>query len=178
MDRARGHAPPFQAAAARNKTKIKRAHTGKRFEAKNARRKHDGKRDVITVLTVFARGFGSPFVAQTGRSPLLKARNSKKGHHGSEQNQNWTIPRATALAVDRFGATSRDKRKRQNKDPSAGGAFVPRKGRERPAGARHRAPLKFAQASHGRPSFGKSGHGAQAPRTVVCPIKRGSRCYY
>ena len=105
----------------REKKPKSNAHTGKRFEAKNARRTHGGKRDVITVLTVFARGFGSPFVAQTGRSPLLKARNSKNDHHGSEQNQKWTISQATALAVDRFAAASRDKRKRQNKYPSAGG---------------------------------------------------------
>ena len=83
----------------REKKPKSNAHTGKRFEAKNARRTHDGKRDVITVLTVFARGFGSPFVAQTGRSPLLKARNSKNDHHGSEQNQKWTISQGVVVVV-------------------------------------------------------------------------------
>ena len=36
----------------------------------------------------------------------------------------------------------------------------------RPAVPRHRAPHKLAQTLDGRPTFGKSGHGAQAPAPV------------
>ena len=81
VDRNRGPAPHFEAAAAQLRPRAN-PHIEKRFDTKIARRAHRGKRDIIEDLTVFARGFGSAFVAQTGRKPLLMAQNPNL--HGSD----------------------------------------------------------------------------------------------
>ena len=47
------------------------------------------------------------------------------------------------------------------------GGSEPAAGQKRPAAPRHRAPHRLAQALDGRLTFGKSGHRAQAKRTVV-----------
>ena len=94
-----------------------------------------------------------------------------------DDSKRTAVPHSIRHAGER-SARARDTRRLRTRTVQrpagrCGTAAAPR----RRAEARRRAPHKFAKASHRRPTFGKSGHGAQAPRPVTLDQKRGSRRY-
>ena len=94
----------------------------------------------------------------------------------------WSFAELEAFSSRLAGRRMRLRRRRDRRlrrarrwSSTAAGRYGSHAGQSRHAVTRHRAPHKFAQALDGRPTFGKSGHRAQAKRTVTGGIFRGSK---